>query len=129
MSKQTYTGMVMVDGSPMRASEYMRQQRRERIDSKIVGCIYLIRCGDSNYYKIGQSRRAFANRLAMLQVGCPYNLELMFALKVTGYLAAEHDLHERYDLQHVRGEWFELSPEDVADIQEYLTNKLETWGQ
>lgn len=71
--------------------------------------IYFIQCQDGNaYIKIGRATNIWA-RLQQIQSSCPYMIKLLATLP--GGPMKEAELHERFQAQHVRGEWFTPSPE------------------
>lgn len=75
---------------------------------------------DGNYYKIGQSldvKKRFLN----MRVGNP-------KLKIICYGRGrtEQNLHNEYENKNIRGEWFDLSHNDVLTIINKITGKLLT---
>lgn len=78
------------------------------------GFVYLIGTeGDDAVVKIG-----FAvdvdDRRATLQTSSHRALKVLATVK--GTLATEKEIHRRFAADHIRGEWFRLSPEIVAFI-------------
>lgn len=73
------------------------------------GCVYLARLGD--LVKVGKSRSPAA-RLRGMQL--PGDAVLLAAVEVRDALATERRLHVMFAAQRRRGEWFELTDEDVA---------------
>jgi hypothetical protein len=74
--------------------------------------IYFVTCKRANAVKIGSCfgpPHYVHKRVSMLQVGCPFRLEL--AGVQNGFLEDERALHERFADQHIHGEWFLLSEE------------------
>ena len=69
-------------------------------------CVYFIRCGP---VKIGRTTDLM-NRLKDLQVGNPYELNILFTLPCSSLehsMKLERFLHRQlYNKFHVRGEWF-----------------------
>lgn len=76
---------------------------------------YLIKAG--NFVKIGSTTAEPKQRIADLQTGCPYKLEL---LALT--LQTERQLQERFHKHHFRGEWFRLH----QDFWDFIENEAET---
>lgn len=75
--------------------------------------IYFIRCNAPQaFIKIGIARE-LANRLSMLQIGCPYDIDVVATMP--GNRAAEAALHERFAHLRERGEWFREAP-DLLDF-------------
>lgn len=72
---------------------------------------YVIRCGDSNYYKIGLAEKPHV-RLGGLQTGCPYKLSLTMSRWAINRERAEFiekGLHKMFQDCRILSEWFELT--------------------
>lgn len=80
----------------LRWAEKLKQERQ-------TGFVYVIQAGD--FIKIGVARDV-RRRLALLQVGCPFNIELIAAIPCDEPYKAEAFLHDRLKPYHTRGEWF-----------------------
>lgn len=78
------------------------------------GWIYLIREGNSKYYKIGQTNSNPDIRLAALQVGNHRPLKYIFKRYIYSVLFYERKLHEMFRKQRIRKEWFYLNKENVS---------------
>jgi len=99
--------------------------QKEDIDTAIPDCdnVYLIHCLETNYYKIGHSVDPY-KRIGTFQTGCPFELRLLACC--TGGSNFEDKLHEKYNEQRVRGEWFSFSDNQLADvIQIFIANRCE----
>jgi len=66
-----------------------------------TGHVYVV--GFAGYIKIGFSRKA-RERVVEIQDGVPEDL-MLYAL-IPGTMETERDLHARFHLQRLRGEWF-----------------------
>lgn len=98
------------------------------LEDKAPRYLYVIRCVNTNYYKIGITND-LNKRLQTLQTGCPYELILilfsepeledMYASEIV-YL--ERFLHRNYKELRVRGEWYELCYDHISDIVFFLEN-------
>ena len=81
--------------------------------------VYLIRCGDSSFYKIGVSENPI-ERLRDLQAATPYPLSLVvtcnFASKIVAR-QAETDAHRQLDKHRMNGEWFDLTPKMAQQLK------------
>lgn len=75
--------------------------------------IYIIHC--DGYCKIGYTRGSPRERLSQLQVGSPHEMTLMSI--TPGDLQTEADLHRAFASKRVRGEWFELTIEDIQWVR------------
>jgi hypothetical protein len=79
-----------------------------------MGWIYFI--GDGELVKIGYSADDPGRRLEQLQTGNPRPLRLIAQYRGERY--HERYLHQRFDGHHVRGEWFQLTPEILAFLSQ-----------
>ena len=75
--------------------------------------IYLLRCGNSNFYKIGIAEDV-SLRLKTIQNYSPYHIHLLAT--ISGGSKLEAALHRRFSKQRHRGEWFRFSEEEVKEI-------------
>ena len=83
----------------------------EKIE-KPAGYVYLMKSGCGKYHKIGYSTQP-KNRESTLQAEDPL---LRLIHYQPGDLKYERILHTRYSASRVRGEWFDLSGDDVHEI-------------
>lgn len=74
--------------------------------------VYLMRDGATGYFKIGNSRNP-SSRERTLLAQIP-RIELIWKMKAT--CALERKLHDQFSSKRIRGEWFDLSEEDVRSI-------------
>ena len=81
--------------------------------------IYIIQLGDTDIYKIGISKDP-NKRIRQLQFKCPIPLKLIFTNFGHDYEFAEKYLHLHFRNQRVKGEWFELSAEDILQATSQL---------
>lgn len=77
------------------------------------GYIYLLVTRFST--KIGYSKN-FTSRLNSLMTGLPLEPESIHCWNIPGAKKEEKRLHEKYKDKRVRGEWFDLSEDDVLSI-------------
>lgn len=76
--------------------------------------VYLLT--DGEFHKIGFTTGKPSTRLAALQTGSSRELKLVCEFK--GDKEDEARLHELFSPKNVRGEWFDLSREDVEQIRQ-----------
>lgn len=81
-----------------------------------VGYVYLIRCGEFKYYKIGISKNDPHNRLSCMQSGCPFVLKFEHMVYTPDYRRLELKLHMKYKEKNKIGEWFELDDNELKDV-------------
>lgn len=85
--------------------------------------IYLIRSGNTSYYKIGFSNN-FSQRLSRLQTGNPEKLEMIKTC--SGGKKLEKSFHEKYGDCRIGGEWFNFDQRTLKSvIEDYNNNKCE----
>ena len=89
---------------------------RAQSNNQGTGYIYLVRCKGFDFYKIGISKISAAHRLANLQTGCPFDLEVLHVGYAIGYKSIEVLLHNKYRQYSERGEWFKLNDKLVSDV-------------
>jgi hypothetical protein len=65
------------------------------------------------YYKIGITKKDPKKRVKQLQTGNAFDIELIYQFKTEIGNLTETTLHRNYSVNHKRGEWFELSYEQV----------------
>lgn len=76
--------------------------------------VYLLRAGE--YFKIGWAR-AVEKRIKDIQSCSPEGLELIHAIPAQDPLGTEAQWHHRFRDKRVRGEWFKLTPDDIAEFR------------
>jgi hypothetical protein len=86
--------------------------------------IYLIAC--DGYTKIGHTDGSPNERLRQLQTGSPHTMHL---LGITpGGIHDERALHAEFADRHIRGEWFELTIEQVRTVlTRHIPRALPVW--
>ena len=90
--------------------------------------VYLVRHGDSDFYKIGVARN-IKERIADLQVASPVELHLVHTINAGDATStkrrAEGLLHKAYTPKNaVRGEWFRFDVNEVKVVIDHM-NHLE----
>ena len=90
--------------------------------SKGDHCVYVIKHkGKSSIYKIGKSAD-FHQRFETIQSYNPAELEVVLVQKTSLNNYLEKILHFEFKSKKIRGEWFDLSKEDVARLKELVSN-------
>jgi hypothetical protein len=79
------------------------------------GYVYLVQ-SPTGAYKIGRAKNP-KDRVRTFGVKLPFEIELIHTIEAADYKVAERQLHERFAPKRVNGEWFNLTPEDVASIK------------
>lgn len=81
------------------------------------GYIYLIRSLTSvTHWKIGRTNDP-SRRAATFGVELPFDVEYEHIIPSSNAKWAEDTLHTKYKRVRIRGEWFQLSPEQVEEIK------------
>jgi hypothetical protein len=80
-----------------------------------TGYVYLLKA-DSGLYKIGRAIDP-KNRGKTFGVQLPFEVDFVCTIKSDDYEALELELHEKFKDFRVRGEWFNLAPDDVEYIK------------
>ncbi|UQS95064.1 GIY-YIG nuclease family protein [Pseudanabaena phage Pam2] len=83
--------------------------------------VYIIHCKDLATIKIGYSDNPFA-RLSQLQMGNSSELSIVSVFK--GGREEEAKLHEMFELNSVRGEWFSVDDSLVSELANYQAQKV-----
>lgn len=86
----------------------------------LLSYTYLIKSDSRGLYKIGKAKNP-EKRLLELQTGNPDTLIL--SNKCIGGFSLEKYLHNRYSHRNEKGEWFNLSTEDIRGIED-LFNEI-----
>lgn len=81
-----------------------------------MSCVYFI--GHKNRpdlpVKIGKATDAQARRSSLQ---CAHYTELVILFTLDGYSKLEKELHTRFSRKHVRGEWFQLTLDDLETVK------------
>jgi hypothetical protein len=67
------------------------------------GYVYLVQAGD--FIKVGIARDV-KRRIDLMQVGCPFKIELIAAIPCADPRKIERALHDKLKPYHSRGEWY-----------------------
>lgn len=96
----------MADIAVLCSRERNRAVRRDELPA-----VYLLRSGE--FFKIGWTN-TLLRRIEDLQTGLPEVAELVHAIRTADPRGIEALWHRRFAARRVKGEWFRLTPEDVA---------------
>ena len=87
---------------------------------KKSGYVYLIHCKEATFYKIGISKTNYSLRLKDLQIGCPFELEMVDVIHSVNYHKLEKELHNKFQEKFVRGEWYDLDDASLNKLMKYF---------
>ena len=98
------------------ASYILRKNVDKDLESIIPeqGFVYLM--FDGELWKIGKALN-IASRKKQLERQLDKTLELLHSIQSDDYSRAEAEMHYRYRHCRIRGEWFDLSPDESANIK------------
>lgn len=83
------------------------------------GVVYFIKVG--KYHKIGSSLD-FDQRMKIYKTHNPEDIKVVSVKELRDYRYHEKVIHDNISHKKVRGEWFNLTNEDIADVVDYLNN-------
>lgn len=81
------------------------------------GTVYIIKSSESNLYKIGHTRDVY-QRIANLQTASGLPCSLVHQIVCEDRQQLERRIHQMFSSKRVRGEWFDLSEDDLKVIRE-----------
>ena len=84
------------------------------------GYVYIFGNRFHHWYKIGTTQDVW-ERLRGVQVGCPVEIKRISSAWVENADEVEKQLHQKYSSRRLRGEWFLLQDEEVAELKSYLS--------
>lgn len=83
--------------------------------AEIKGWVYLLK-SPLGAFKIGRTKNP-NDRLKTFKTSLPFEVEYLHLIETPDMVGLEQVLHLRYHNKRVNGEWFNLSPDDVAYIK------------
>ena len=84
------------------------------------GYVYVVHCKGTTFYKIGITKKNNDDRLYDLQIGCPFELEMIYVIDSIHYKQMEKEIHHRFKDRWIRGEWFDLDEVSLDTVIQYL---------
>jgi hypothetical protein len=97
-----------------REQAQQNQRAKDGLKPGMIGFVYLIRA-ENGLYKIGKAKN-ISRRMQPFSVSFPMKWEIVCYFQSEDYNAAELKLHRKFASKRDVGEWFRLSPADVAHI-------------
>ena len=86
-----------------------------------IAQVYLIRLGDTNYFKIGMTTD-INGRIAVLQTATPFDLHLIAAADHPNAFAVEKDMHAALKEYNIRNEWFQCDQQEIVSVFEIVSS-------
>jgi hypothetical protein len=91
-------------------ARYLSKERGPNVRS---GVVYLVKAEGVDAVKIGTAK-CVHSRIKELQIGSPCKLSL--AAFIYGDSTLERELHKKFQVHRLHGEWFRLSPEILSEF-------------
>lgn len=85
--------------------------------------LYIIRQKDTNFFKVGITTD-IEKRFSAIQNGNPADLEIKYNENFFLCETIEKNIHKHLELFHVRGEWFQMTPNKLKQLIEKLENLI-----
>lgn len=93
----------------------MRVPTGSVLESSATEWVYLVKSGE--LHKIGMSTSDVKKRIETLKTASPTPLEVVCVVETDDARGLEALLHKMFKTRRVKGEWFSLTPDDVAYIR------------
>lgn len=91
-----------------------------------MSCVYFIRHYGTTPVKVGASKHDNpASRVQDFEVGSPFGIELLGFIKSKDAFSLEKRIHAQLQSKNIKGEWYDLSIEEVNNIIDSYTGNLE----
>lgn len=103
----------------LRENEQKFIENEQKPEAKIIlrpkrpGYVYLVQA--DCYFKIGRSKQPNV-RFEQIGLQLPFPFEVLHIIPVNDMHISEKHLHAKYAHQHLNGEWFKLSPNEITEI-------------
>ncbi|RFB79517.1 GIY-YIG nuclease family protein [Methylovirgula sp. 4M-Z18] len=111
LAKHVVNNPVYADVAAMLPEQSDDVLERQPSSKPVKGFVYLIKSGD--FYKIGRSDDA-ERRFKQISIALPDKAELFHTIRTDDPPGIEAYWHRRFDDRRANGEWFRLTPQDVA---------------
>ena len=92
-------------------------------DMKKKEAVYILQKANSSIFKIGRSY-IVNNRLKMINAKLPFKTKIFKLFFTKESKKIEKILHQKYKNKKVRGEWFELTNEDLKWLSKVESNEI-----
>lgn len=88
-------------------------EAKNAIEDQKAGYVYLLHGVGTNFYKVGHTNN-LDRRIKQISPILPFRLELIHSIKTDNRYALEAFFHNKFRASRQKGEWFELSPEEIS---------------
>lgn len=86
------------------------------------GWVYLVRAGETDYYKIGRTSRLVEERVKDMQTSSPHTLKIVGRCACRDPKQTEALLHDAWEICQHRGEWFVIPPGEAKHLINVLNS-------
>lgn len=104
--------------------EFAIEKRSIPINESNVGYVYVIKEYFSNTFKIGMTSK-IKERQSTFGVTLPFDWDFQFIYVSSNHELLEKRLHEKFSEVRVKGEWFTLTPDDIAFLSTTIHSNTE----
>ena len=111
LAKHVANDPAYADVAAMLPDQSDGASQRQPSSKSVEGFVYLIKSGD--FYKIGRSNNA-ERRFKQITTALPDKAELFHTIRTDDPPGIEAYWHRRFADRRANGEWFKLTPQDVA---------------
>lgn len=100
-----------------------------------IGYVYFIWIEGTEWVKIGKAKDPWARMNTIIPVEFPFDFVMLHYIRTDDHSLLEGVFHRRFAAKRGRGEWFELTPQDVIAVQQithvffYKQNRLIVWPE
>lgn len=97
----------------------LNKQKTKPAYRPLKGLVYVILGIPGPMYrcKIGRTSKAFSDRLSAIQSSSPLPLRVLLVVETLDSIRLEKGLHEHFEADRSHGEWFDLSPKLITEIE------------
>jgi hypothetical protein len=120
-SQEAYKKLQMVEEKGM-LTEHTRLESKKKAmaqikNPKLKGFIYVVK--SKNLYKIGRAKHP-KSRIKTYRTENPFGITVIFQKEVDDYVGIEEKLLDTFKEKRIKGEWFNLTPENIQWIKQNI---------
>lgn len=122
--------MAIIGNNPSSEAAARAQEEADRIlalrnRNHKEGYVYFLKTESHDMFKVGATKKSPYLRMATVQSGCPYKIDLYGYLYYSNCRKMEKVFHRKLEQYRMHGEWFEVSPAIIRHliVQEVIREK------